>query len=313
MTHSATLGVLLVAHGTVTDLDEMRGFLTAIRRGRPPSDALVDEMRRRYDAIGGSPLLETTNRQARTLAARLNLPAFVGMRFGEPSLERALRDAEGQGIERLVVVPMAPYSVSLYFGEVRARRWAMPNALGASDPQHLTSIAPFGTHPLLIRAHVDQIRSFAGAALEAGAKLVLSAHSLPMRVIETGDAYERETQESARSIGKALGEDFRIAYQSQGADGGRWLGPVLHEEIASLAASGAKAVVVAPFGFLCDHVETLYDLDIELKAQCDSLGLVLHRVPALGLHDCLMDALVDLVQEALTQTPKMCKKEDLPC
>lgn len=296
MTHKAVEGVLLVAHGTVTNLDEMEDFLTAIRRGRPPGAELVKEMRHRYEAIGGSPLLEVTERQALALSKRLDRPVLTGMRFGRPSIEEALLEADRLGLRDLVVLPMAPYSVNLYFGEVRARRWAM--ATGAEhETLRLLSVAPWGSHPGLIRAHAAWIGTFAGEALRRGASLVLSAHSLPLRVIEIGDQYAREVSESAGAIGAALGQPITLAFQSQGADGGRWLGPDLKEVVSQLVLSGTKEIVVVPFGFLCDHVETLFDLDIELRAETDALGIALQRVPALGLHPMLIETLADLAMQ----------------
>jgi ferrochelatase len=313
MTHSAVEGVVLIAHGTVTKLEQMTEFLTAIRRGRPPSAQLVAEMRHRYEAIGGSPLLDTTNRQASTLSQRLGKPVFVGMRFGHPSIEQALTQAGQAGVRRLVVVPLAPYSVQLYVEEVRARLRAMPT-VALDDGLQLLGVSPFGTHADLIRAHKELIREFAGEVIDAGASLVLSAHSLPMRVIDMGDCYASETRQSAVAIGAALGVPIELAYQSQGADGGDWLGPDLKDVVNKLAAGGAKRLVVAPFGFLSDHVETRFDLDIELKAHTDALGIGLCRVPALGPHSALIDALVDLVENALVSPPpERCTIEELPC
>jgi protoporphyrin/coproporphyrin ferrochelatase len=299
MTQPVVEGVVLVAHGTVTDLDEMEGFLTAIRRGRVPSPALVAEMLRRYRAIGGSPLLITTNQQAKALAQRTGRPVFVGMRFGQPSIEQALTQAEQQGLSRLLVVPMAPYSVKAYFDEVCVRRRAMASA-GGSDRLRLQSVAPFGAHADLVRGHAELIRGAAGEAIAAGASVVLSAHSLPMRVIESGDRYGVETRQCADAIGEELGIPVELAYQSQGADGGRWLGPDLTEVVTRLAAAGTQRLVVAPFGFLCDHVETLFDLDIELKAHADALGIELCRVRTLGLEPALIDVLADLVEQAVS-------------
>jgi protoporphyrin/coproporphyrin ferrochelatase len=297
MTHSAELAVLLVAHGTVTVLEEMEDFLTSIRRGRAPTPELVAEMRHRYQAIGGSPLLATTKQQASALSERLGRAVLVGMRFGRPSIEQALADAEQLALRRLAVVPLAPYSVNLYFDEVCSRYRAM-SEVSNSHNLRLQTVEPWGNHPGLVRAHADLIRSFAGEAIDQGAALVLTAHSLPLRVIEAGDAYAHEVVKSAASIGAALGSSYSLAYQSQGADGGRWLGPDLKQVVNSLAASGRTQVVVAPFGFLCDHVETLFDLDIELRAHAEALGIRVCRVPALGMHPLLIDTLVDLVHMA---------------
>jgi protoporphyrin/coproporphyrin ferrochelatase len=313
MTPEPTMGVLLVAHGTVTDLDEIDEFLTAIRRGRPPTVELAREIRRRYEAIGGSPLLATTNEQARLLSARLNRPVLVGMRFGSPSLEQALDRATHLGLRRLVVLPMAPYSVGLYFDEARARH----RAVAAVTNDHGLELLPasaWGSHPRLVQAHVEMIRRFAGEAIAEGAKVVLSAHSLPTRVIEGGDQYANEIAHAANAIGAALGVPVELGFQSQGADGGRWLGPDLKSIVRALAAGGTTKVVVAPFGFLCDHVETLFDLDIELRAYAEALGVDLCRVPALGVQTSLIDTLVDVFQGALANRARVeTPKEVGPC
>lgn len=296
MTHAAAEGVLLVAHGTVTELDQLVPFLTAIRRGRPPSEALIEEMRHRYEAIGGSPLLTTTLQQAELLSSRIHRPVFVGMRFGHPSIEHAMREAWEQGVRQLTVIPMAPYSVELYSDEVSVRQRAMHGQPG--ELMRLVRVSPWGSHPGLITAHVEQIRESVGQQLAQGAELVLSAHSLPMRVIEAGDSYASEVASSKDSIANALGLKIELGYQSQGADGGRWLGPDLKDVVSSLAARGKRHIVVAPFGFLCDHVETLYDLDIELRRHTDALGITLERVPALGVNPRLITTLVELVGSA---------------
>ena len=299
MMQSAAEGVLLVAHGTVTDLDELAPFLTSIRRGRPPSDELIAEMRRRYTAIDRSPHLDTTSLQANLLARRIGRRVLTGMRFGSPSIEQSLRESAALGLEHLVVLPMAPYSVDLYAGEVRARYEAM-RGLAPTARIRLSAVVPWGTKPSLVHAHASLIRTFAGDALDDGASLVLSAHSLPMRVIESGDSYAVEAAACASLIGDALGVESRLCFQSQGADGGRWLGPDIVDVVTELAESGQKHIVLAPFGFLCDHVETLFDLDIELKSVADRLGVRLRRVPALGVHAGLIDTLVELVIPVLS-------------
>lgn len=295
-------GVLVVAHGTIADLDELPAFLTSIRRGRPPGEALIQEMRRRYSAIRGFPLLTTTRAQAEALSLRIGKPVLVGMRFGEPSIERALRQFEQGGAQQLLILPIAPYSVNLYAQEVRTRYRVLQaqgdQASAARRAIRLDSVEPWGSHPGLVEAHVNAIRRFASAPLARGASVVLSAHSLPSHVIEAGDRYGVEVEACARSIEKALGHEIRLGFQSQGKDGGRWLGPDLKEVVSDIAASGQRCIVVAPFGFLSDHVETLYDLDVELREYTDSLGVELVRVPALGVDSGLVDTLVELVNTA---------------
>jgi len=287
-------GVLLIAHGTVGDLDELEGFLTAIRRGRPAPPTLVDEMRHRYRAIGGSPLLEVTRAQARLLSDRLKVPVLPGMRFGAPSLGDALGQAESLGLRRLYLLPAAPYSVSLYSREARAALESLETESQKTGLE-LVAVEPWGDHPKLIEAHAAAIERAAGEALAAGAPLVLSVHSLPLAVIAGGDGYQREVERSAELIARRLGVPHTLAYQSQGADGQEWLGPSVQSVLDSLSERSRSRAVLAPIGFLTEHVETLYDLDVQAKAQADSLGLELLRVPALGTDAALLDAMADVV------------------
>jgi protoporphyrin/coproporphyrin ferrochelatase len=307
-------GVLLVAHGTVSNPDEMEGFLTAIRRGRRPSPKLLHEMQRRYALIGGSPLLATTNAQAAALAKKIGRPVFVGMRFSRPSIEQAIAEAMRLELDRLAVVPLAPFSVPIYFNEVVVRCDAtLGSNVGSARPQ-LVSAAPWGNHPSLVGAHAALIRESAGSLLDQGCPLILSAHSLPMQIIDAGDPYAVELAQCAEAIGAAIGVPHILAYQSQGADAGRWLGPSVGETVRDLAAQGVKRVVVAPFGFLCDHVETLYDLDVELRSQANILGVELFRVPAVGISPIFIDALAEIAVATLAKpNPKPSVSEVTVC
>jgi ferrochelatase len=287
-------GALFVAHGTVSDLDEIPAFLARIRHGRPPPPELVAETRRRYALIGKSPLLEVTLEQAARVGARVGVPALVGMRLSSPSVESALEQAAALGLTRLAVVPLAPFSVQVY--GAHAERVAQALRERGTTVPALTLSPPWGTHPALVRAHADTIRPH----LSPGTLLVLTAHSLPLAVIRGGDAYAAEVEASARAVGEALGVPYELAYQSQGFDGGEWLGPALLASLERARERGVERVAVAPFGFLGEHVETLYDLDIEARAVTDRLGLELARVPALGVAPGLLDALEDLVRRGLS-------------
>lgn len=286
------LGVLLVAHGTVTRLDDLPEFLRRIRRGRPASPELVAELRHRYERIGGSPLLAHTEAQASALGRALGVPVFVGMRLWDPSLAEALRHAQQAGVRRLVVLPLAPFSVPIYFdAAVKARAELEPEL--ESLPE-LVSVPPWGTAPGFVRAYAERIR--AALATTPDAELVLTAHSLPLAVIRAGDPYHEQVQATAAAVSAALGRGHHFAYQSQGADGGEWLGPPLDVVLAKLAGQGARSVVLAPIGFLSDHVETLYDLDVEAANQARELGLALQRVTALNDDPSFIAALADLVR-----------------
>lgn len=289
---SSDWGVLLVAHGTVSRLEELPDFLDRIRRGRPAPQELIDELAERYRHIGGSPLLELTERQAEAVSARLGVPAFVGMRLWHPFVEEVLPRA--RGLRRLCVVPMAPYSVDVYRAAATSSFSAVP---GAPEP---VFVEPWGSEAALIEAHAELIRTTLGPHL-ASTEIVLTAHSLPLVAIRSGDRYCQEFDASARAVERILGKRCHIAYQSQGEGGGEWLGPGIEETLVSLAEAGAETVAIAPIGFLAEHVETLYDLDVAALEQARCLGLSLVRVPTLGTHPGLIEAVARVARRAMAE------------
>jgi len=290
---------VLVAHGTVSDLDDLPQFLTRVRQGRPPPAELVAELRRRYEAIGGSPLLDITHRQAAALGRILNAPVLVAMRLWEPGLERVLRSVPALGTRRLVVLPLAPFSVHVYADAAKKCLLAVQDELGSRAPT-LVNVAPFGTLPSFVEAHARRIQTLlpsAGTASDTA--LVFTAHSLPSAVIAAGDPYARQVEASSSAIAERLGWKFELAYQSQGAQPGAWVGPDLRSVLERVRAGGQKRVVVAPIGFLSEHVETLYDLDVEARAWAESLELEMVRVRALDDDPALAAALAEVVVDAL--------------
>ena len=294
MSFLGNAGVLLVAHGTVENLDDLGAFVARIRHGRPAPPGLVEELRRRYEAIGGSsPLLQTTRAQAQALAERLAAPVLVAMRLWDPSVETALLDAAGLGLTRLVVIALAPFSQHVYWDA------AVKVAAAADTPIRLVPSPPYAEEPDFVAAHVEAIRG--GASVNAA--VVLSAHSLPNVAIQRGDPYARLVEASAAAVAAQLGRPVRLCYQSQGADGGDWLGPTVRETLVALAAEGQREVVWVPFGFLADHVETLYDLDIEARAIADELSLSLVRLPALNVHPRLTAALAAVAIRSISAAP----------
>ena len=298
-------GVMLVGHGTVSDTSELREFLTRIRGGRPFSEHLLEDLCQRYRAVGGSPLLSTTLAQAELLGCRLQAPVVVGTRFAVPTLEAALADAWGLGVRELCVLPVAPFSVHIYAGVVQQ----ILDAHRHSEPWgglELLPVPPWGCDPRLVRAHAKRIDA-ARANAPPNSRLVMTAHSLPLAVVARGDPYPQLVEASVRAIAEALGCPFELCYQSQGADGGDWLGPGLGDLLSRLRDSGVSSVLVAPVGFLADHIETLYDLDIEAAQRASTLGLGFTRVPALNTDAGLIEAMAHVVEETLvggvTRTP----------
>jgi protoporphyrin/coproporphyrin ferrochelatase len=297
MALSSRAGILLVAHGTVSSLDDLPAFVARIRHGRPPPPGLVEELYRRYEAIGGSPLLRVTEQQARALELKTGLPVLLGMRLWEPSVEAALREAARREIARLVLVPLAPFSVDVYGAAARRSLESVRAELGASTPE-LVVCESWGSEPAFVEAQ----RAALAERLPHNAPnsaVVLTAHSLPRAAIRAGDRYQAEVEASAHAIAARLGQSCELCYQSQGADGGEWLGPDLRQTFERLAGQGATRVTLSPFGFLADHVETLYDLDIEARRWATELGLSFERVPALNTAPGLIEALANVAARAL--------------
>jgi|LNFM01.1.fsa_nt_gb ferrochelatase len=290
-------GLLVSAHGTVQSLEELPAFLTVIRRGRPASPALITEVTHRYRAIGGrSPLTELTEGQARGAAAKLGALGYVGMRLWGPSIRDAVSRAVSDGVERLVSLPAAPFSTGIYHEPVA-------QALAELDPEKrvsLIKVGPWGSHPSLVRVFAQRAR--AAGALEEGTRVLFTAHSLPTMVVERGDPYPTLVSHACEEVAKELGlsrDRWSLAYQSQGASEGPWLGPDLVASFDALASEKAARVVIVAIGFLSDHVEVLYDLDIEAKAWASDRGIELVRAECPNDQDDLAEAMAQVAREAM--------------
>jgi ferrochelatase len=295
---SPSTAIVLSAHGTPEHLDELPAFLANIRRGRPAPPDVLAEVRRRYEAIGGrSPLMDVTRAQAEGLAARVGLPVRVAMRLWQPYPAEVLAGLAAQGVRRVLSLPLAPFSVHVYHEAIAAAAAEIPGGMA------VVRAPAWNVAPGLIRAWTDSIeRCLAAAGRERRTLLVLSAHSLPVRVVEAGDPYAALFTASARAVTAELGPDVAhtIAYQSQGMTGDAWLGPDLHDTLRDAKAAGFAHVVVAPIGFLTDHVEVLYDIDVEARQWAAELGLSLTRTQTLNADPALLDALAEVARAALT-------------
>jgi ferrochelatase len=293
MTNAA---VLLSCHGTVEKLDDMAAFLANVRRGRPAPPELVREMVHRYEAIGGSPLMTESRAIARALEAEVGVPVDVAARLFHPYPAEVLRSLVARGAERIVSLPLAPQSVHVYHASVR-------EAAGPLGVEIVEAPA-YGTDPDVVAACVESIES----VLPAGGPplpIVLSAHSLPTRVLRAGDPYERDFREMAALVGAPFverGHAVVVSFQSQGQTDDEWLGPDLPTTFRALAANGHAAAVVAPIGFVSEHIETLYDLDIEAPRLAKAAGLdELLRAPAMGRRPAFTRALARAVRSALAR------------
>lgn len=291
--------VLLSCHGTVQNLDDVPAFLNNIRRGRPTPQALIDEVKHRLAHIGGSPLMRISGEQAAGLEQRIGLRCVAAGRLWHPYPKDVMKELVDAGVTKILSLPLAPQSVHVYHGTVREAAAAFP---GLS----VVYAEAWGMEPALIDAFVETIEeALAPLAMEERPQvpIVLSAHSLPLRVLQAGDRYEVEFREMAGVVAKrmqAKGHRVEIAFQSQGASADAWLGPNLEEIFATLAQSGAKDVLVAPIGFLSEHVETLYDLDVDAPKMAQTAGLSRFlRARAVCARPKLIDALEAAARRAL--------------
>ena len=254
--------VLLIAHGSPERVEDIPEFLQNISRGRPMPEAVVREVQHRYSLIGSSPLTRITRQQAEGVARELGLPAYVGMRNWHPFISDTLQQMTNDGVERAVAICLAPHnsrtSVGLYKQVL----------FGNSAPFAIDFVEEWHDHPLLIEAFAEKLRMLAGRRLlsEHGAQLpvLFTAHSVPQRTIAEGDPYETQTRETAALVAAQVPEigAWHFAFQSQGMSGGEWLGPTVEDTIANLRDAGHTGVFVQPIGFVCDHVEILFDIDI---------------------------------------------------
>lgn len=288
-------GVLLMAHGTPASLDEMPEYLRLVRGGRAPSDELIEEMRHNYAAIGGrSPLTELTQAQAVALRTRLgtSIPVAVGMRNWRPFLKDGLEELAAARVRRVIGLPLAPQfstlSTAKYFDAAAA---ALPAGM-TLDPIH-----SFHDHPLLLEAFAERVRATRPAA---GEEVVFTAHSLPRRAIEGGDRYADEVDRTAAGVAAQAGvREYRVAYQSAGRTPEPWIGPDLSDFIKERSAGGVRELLVVPIGFVCDHTEILFDLDVQAASVARSCGVTLRRTESLNTSPTFISALESLVRAKL--------------
>jgi ferrochelatase len=291
--------VLLMAYGTPASVDDVPAYYAHIRRGRTPAPDQVADLVARYRAIGGvSPLLTITREAAAALAARLSLPVYVGMKHWHPFIADTVAQMHRDGIARAAAVVLAPHysrmSVGVYLATAReaAARCGGP-ALAAVEAWHL--------HPGLVAALAARVRA-AQARLPAGADahVLFTAHSLPTRVLDWGDPYPAQLVASARAVAAAAGvARWSFAFQSASATGEPWLGPDVLDALRDLHAKGTRQVVVCPIGFVADHLEVLYDLDIEAAGLARALGMAMVRTESLNASPAFVDVLADVAASAL--------------
>lgn len=309
--------VLLLAHGTPQSLDEIPAYLRNVTSGRPMPESVVEEIRHRYSLIGSSPLTELTQEQGRLLSHALGLPVYVGMRNWKPYIADVVRQMREDGITSAVAICLAPQnsrtSVGLY------RRAAFAEAAGAIE---MDFIDGWADHPLLAQAFAQRLQPVwqsVSTRIGAAVPVLFTAHSVPCRTIQTQpadaqgpplpgpDPYPVEAKRTAANVAALLAPvgltpaDWFFAFQSQGMSGATWIGPTVEDTLTALRQEGHSAVVIQPIGFLCDHVEILYDIDIGFRDFASGIGLEVVRPQSLNETPLLTAALEDLARQGFAR------------
>jgi ferrochelatase len=321
----AKQAVLLLAHGTPETIEQIPEYLRNVVSGRPLPQTVVEEIQHRYAQIGHSPLTEITFEQARLVEAELAaaghaVPVYVGMRNWRPYIPEVVRQMRADGIEEAAVICMAPQnsrtSVGLYRRAVEAEAGNL----------RIDFTPGWAQHPLLADAFADRLRpALSKLTKEVGGPVpvLFTAHSVPTRTVEAAaadadagkrlwpgqgaDPYAEEARHTAELVAARVPEIPRwwFAFQSQGASGGAWLGPSVEETLDRLAAEGVTALILQPIGFLCDHVEILFDVDILFREYAIKLSIRLERPESLNDSVTLAKAVADLAHGGLERLGKL--------
>jgi len=307
LTDDGRTGVLLMTYGSPASLDDVPRYLTAIRGGREPSAGLVVEFTRRYEVIGGSPLVEITMAQAKALEDSLerNVVVRAGMRFSEPSIARALGKLAALRVRRVVGIIMSPQYSPLLMGGYHRDVAAARGALGDRAPDVEIADA-WHREPAFLDALSERIREgLERFAMDERASIpvLLTAHSLPRRVADQEPDYLAQLLETAETVaGRAgLGPGrWTFCWQSAGHEPGEWMKPDLADVMPILRTAGHCSVLVAPVQFLADHLEILYDIDVGARQQAEAAGLRFARIESLNTSPSFVDALAAVVKRRLS-------------
>jgi ferrochelatase len=279
-----------MAYGSPDRAEDVAEYFADIRGGRPVQPETVAELAERYRRIGGrSPLNDITEAQRAALARELAMPVYVGMKHWRPRIAEAVRRASAEGAERLVGLVLAPHYSRISIGGYRERlEEALP------DGVELAFVPSWHDHEPFLAVLADRVRG-------GDAHVVFTAHSLPERILAEGDPYRDQLLETSRLVAERAGiERWSFAFQSESATGEPWLGPDLLVELETLHAEGVQKVLVAPIGFVSDHLEILWDIDVEAREKAAELGLELDRIVSLNDDPGFIRALAELVKQAST-------------
>ncbi len=293
------IGVLVMAYGGPNNLEEVEPYLLNVRGYRPTSPEIIHEVRERYREIGGrSPILEQTQSQADALENALNTngstyKAFVGMRHWHPYIKDVLADMQEQGIERAVGIVMAPHYSRMSIGAYYQRLEE------ANSPIEFARIENWHLQPGYIQALASRVREALERFPEEVRRevpVIFTAHSLPEKILEWNDPYPSQLRETVSAVMEQLGsQPYEFAYQSAAISTIPWLGPDAGEVIERLVSEGRKHILLCPIGFVCEHVEILYDIDIVYRNLANSLGVHLERIEMLNTAPPMIEGLAQVI------------------
>jgi ferrochelatase len=288
VTKDARTAVILMAYGSPEHPEDIPAYFADIRGGRPVRPEAVAELTERYRRIGGrSPLNEIAEAQRAALEEEIGLPVFVGMKHWHPWIADAVDAALADGAERIVALVLAPHYSRMSIGGYRDR---LETALDGRA--ELSFVESWHDHEPYIELLADRVRG-------TDAHVVFTAHSLPERILADGDPYRDQLLETSQLVAERAGvERWSFAFQSESATGEPWLGPDILDELDALHAGGVRKVLVAPVGFVSDHLEILWDIDVEARERAAELGLELDRIESLNVDPAFIRALADLVKKA---------------
>jgi protoporphyrin/coproporphyrin ferrochelatase len=290
-----TDAVVLMAYGSPSTPEDIRPYLEDVRGGRPVSDEAVAKLADRYRRIGGrSPLDEVTEAQRAALERELGIPVFVGMKHWQPRIAAAVESALAGGATRVIGVVLAPHYSRMSVGEYRERLEA---ALEGREAE-LVLVESWHDDPAFVYVLADRVRG-------TDAWVVFTAHSLPERILADGDPYRDQLLATSRLVAERaeLADGWSFAFQSASATGEPWLGPDILDELERLHGAGVRKVLVAPVGFVSDHLEILWDLDVQARERAQELGMELDRIESLNDDPAFVRALAGVVERARREQP----------
>ena len=301
-----TKGVLVMAYGTPRGLDDVEAYYTDIRHGRPPTPELLAELRGRYEAIGGrSPLYEITEAQRLGLEQRLDgVVTYLGQKHAAPTIPDAVRAMAAGGVTSVTGLVLAPHYSNMSIGDYRRRVLRAMGDEGWEVP--LSVVESWHLEPGFVAFVADRVRDAVGRLGAEARKryvVIFTAHSLPEKILERGDPYPDQLRETAAAVSERAGLGrWTIGWQSAGRTRDPWIGPDVLDVIGDLHSHGARGVVVCPCGFVSDHLEVLYDVDIECAARAEELGIELARTASPNDDPEFLDVLARVVTRALDRS-----------